>query len=573
MEHPIINDMAICIVAAWVLAVCAQLARQPLIIAYLIAGFAAGPLGIGLVKDQDSIESISGLGLILLLFMIGLEMDLKKILSAGRIITITGATQILGGCFLGVLYFWSQGFPLNGQLDALYLAVAAALSSTVISVKILYDKRELDTLAGRVTLGILVLQDLFAVLFLSLQPNLKDPQVGLLFQSLFRAVVLVAAAFAASRYVLPSVFKAVARLPELVLVGALAWCFIVASLASSLGLSMEMGALIAGVAISTFPYTLDVTAKVTSLRDFFVTLFFVALGMSIPAPSVRLLELAFIFVVFVISSRILTVFLPLHWMRQGHRISLLPAINLSQVSEFSLVILALGLKSQEPHLSKETQGIVAYGFVLLAITSTYAMVKSESILRWLSPRINKLGLPDLDQDTTFVARPAGKPTIFLLGFYWTASSLLEEIARTAPDLHRQLAVIDFNPHVNQELRKRQIPIIYGDISHRETLVHAGIEEAEVIVCCLSNTVLKGTNNLRLLREIREINPQAKIIMHADLLADIPRLYKAGANYVSVPRLIEAQELCAVLQAARQNLLDEKRLELDRRLAERREVIP
>jgi len=381
----------------------------------------------------------------------------------------------------------------------------------------------------------------------------------------------VAAAFAASRYVLPSIFKAVARLPELVLVGALAWCFMVASLASTLGLSREMGALIAGVAISTFPYTLDVTAKVTSLRDFFVTLFFVSLGMSIPAPSGRLLEFAFIFAVFVISSSILTVFLPLHWMRQGHRISLLPAINLSQVSEFSLVILALGFKSN--HISKETQGIVAYGFVVLAITSTYAMVKSESILRWLSPRISKLGLPDLHRNPTVVARAGGKPTIFLLGFYWTASSLLEEIARTAPDLDGQLAVIDFNPHVNEELRKRRIPVIYGDISHRETLVHAGIDKAEVIVCCLSNTVLKGTSNLRLLREIREINPHAKIIMHADLLADVPRLYRAGANYVSVPRLIEAQELCAVVQAARQDLLDEKRLELDRRLADRREVIP
>ena len=194
MEHDIINDMAVCIVAAWILAVCAQLTRQPLILAYLIAGFVAGPLGIGLVKDRGSIESISGLGLILLLFMIGLEIDLKKILSAGRIITITAATQILGGCLLGVLYFWSQGFQLaNGQLDALYLAVAAALSSTVISVKILYDKRELDTLVGRITLGVLVLQDLFAVLFLSLQSNLKEPAVGLLFQSLFRAVLLVAA--------------------------------------------------------------------------------------------------------------------------------------------------------------------------------------------------------------------------------------------------------------------------------------------------------------------------------------------------------------------------------------------
>src|SRR6185295_18246456 len=119
-------------------------------------------------------------------------------------------------------------------------------------------------------------------------------------------------------------------------------------------LSREMGALIAGVAISTFPYTLDVTAKVTSLRDFFVTLFFVSLGMSIPAPTGRLLGFAFIFDVFVISSRILTVFLPLHWMRQGHRTSMLSAINLSQVSEFSIVILALGFKAG--HLNDETQG-------------------------------------------------------------------------------------------------------------------------------------------------------------------------------------------------------------------------
>ncbi|MEO8429528.1 MAG: cation:proton antiporter [Verrucomicrobiota bacterium] len=572
MKHDIINDMTVCIVAAWILAVCAKLTRQPLILAYLIAGFTAGPLGIGLVKERDSIESLSGLGLILLLFMIGLEIDLKKILSAGRIITITSATQILGGCLLGVLYFWSQGFQLaNGQLDALYLAIAAALSSTVISVKILYDKRELDTLVGRITLGVLVLQDLFAVLFLSLQSNLRDPAVGLLFQSLFRAILLVAAAFTVSKYVLPSIFKAVARLPELVLVGALAWCFTVAAAAGKMGLSREMGALIAGVAISTFPYTLDVTAKVTSLRDFFVTLFFVSLGMSIPAPSGRLLEFSFIFAVFVILSRILTVFLPLHWMRQGHRTSLLPAINLSQVSEFSIVILALGSKAG--HLSDETKGIVAYGFVFLAIASTYAMVKSESILRWLSPRINKLGLPDLDRDSAFVTRIAAKPTIFLLGFSWTASSLLEEIARTAPDLHRQLAVIDFNPHVNEELRKRGIPTIYGDISHRETLMHAGIDAAEIIICSLPDAVLKGTNNLRLLREVRELNPHAKILMQADLLTDVPRLYKAGANYVSVSRLIEARELCAVVQAARENLLDEKRDELDRLLAERREVIP
>jgi len=155
-------------------------------------------------------------------------------------------------------------------------------------IKLLYDKRELDTAAGRLTVGVLVLQDLFAIFFLALQPDLRSPALGVLAVSLGKVGIIIAVAFPVSRFVLPPLFNAVARLPELVQVGALAWCFLVAGLASILGLSREMGALIAGVALSTFPYTLDVVAKVTSLRDFFVTLFFVALGMEIPAPSWRI---------------------------------------------------------------------------------------------------------------------------------------------------------------------------------------------------------------------------------------------------------------------------------------------
>ena len=146
--------------------------------------------------------------------------------------------------------------------------------------------------------------------------------------------------------------------------------------------------------------------------------------------------------------------------------------------------------------------------------------------------------------------------------------MLEEITRHAPNLLNQLAVIDYNPQVNQELRKRQVPIIYGDITQRETLVHAGVGQAEILVCTLSNTVLKGASNLRLLKQLRGINPRAKIIMHAELFADVPKLYAAGASYVSVPRLIEAADLCAAIQAASHDLLEEKWGELDRNLADR-----
>lgn len=572
MEHSVISELAICIVAAWVLSVAAQLLKQPLLMAYLVAGFLVGPVGFGLVKDRAAIETIAQIGLILLLFMIGLEIDLKKILTTGRLITFTAAAQIIGGTLLGVGLFFGLGFPLaDGRFDALYLGVACALSSTVIIVKILYEKRELDTLPGRLTLGILVLQDLAAILFLALQPNLQNASPITLLTSFSKVLVLVVIAFTASRYALPPIFRAVARLPELVLVGAIAWCFLIAGLAGALQLSAEMGALIAGVAISTFPYTLDVAAKVTSLRDFFVTLFFVALGMAIPAPTLTAAGWALLIGLFVILSRLITIVPPLHAMRQGFRASLLPAIHLAQVSELSLVILSLGVSLN--HISVETQGVMAYSFVLLGVISTYAINGNDRVLTCLTPALRRLGWRDLSEDTAFRAKPHAPGTIFLLGFSWTASSLLEEISRHAPELLPELVVIDFNPQVNAELRQRNLNIIYGDISQRDTLLHAGIDHAEVIICSLPNTVLKGATNYKLLRQLRELNPTAKIFMHAELFPDVPRLYQAGADYVSVPRLVEARDLLAVLQAARQNLLHEKRAELDRELANRHEVIP
>jgi Kef-type K+ transport system membrane component KefB len=572
MDHGVIHDLAICIVAAWLLAVLAQLFRQPLILAYLVAGFVIGPICLALVKSEESIATLSNVGLILLLFLIGLEIDLKKILGAGKLITVTAATQILGGCCLGILFFWAVGFPLgDGAFDALYLGVGVALSSTVIIVKVLYEKRELDTLPGRVTLGILVLQDLFAILFLALQPNLEKAGPVVLAVSVLKIALLIGVAFAVSRYALPAIFQSVARLPELVLVGALGWCFLIAGLAGALQLSHEMGALVAGVAISTFPYALDVAAKVTSLRDFFVTLFFVALGMEIPLPTTSGLLWALSIAGFVIASRMASVFPTLHLMGQGFRASLIPAINLAQISELSLVILTLGIGLH--HISPQTQGVMTYAFVLLAVASTYGIFKNNDIQLALGPFLRRLGLRDVGEETVFLTASPAKPKIYLLGFSWTASSLLEELSRHAPNLLPELAVIDFNPVVNAELRARGIHVIYGDISQRDTLHHAGIGEAEVIVCSLPNTVLKGTNNLKMLRQLRELNAEAKIVMHAELFGDIPKLYELGADYVSVPRLIEAQDLSVVIQAARRGLLKEKRAALDLELEGRKEVIP
>jgi Kef-type K+ transport system membrane component KefB len=571
MEPQLVSDLAICIVAAWLMGVLAQVTRQPLLLAYLVAGFVIGPVGLGLVKRPEALQSVSEIGLILLLFLIGLEIDLKKILGTGKLVSITSISQILGCSVLGIAFFWLIGYPLKpANFDALYLGVAAALSSTVIIVKLLYEKRELDTLPGRLTLGVLVLQDLFAILFLAIQPNLDQAGAQLIFASILKVGLLIAITFLTSRYALPPLFTSIARLPELVLVGAMAWCLLIAGVAGSLHLSREMGALVAGISISTFPYTLDIEAKLTSLRDFFVTLFFVALGMAIPAPNKTYILGAIVLCTFVIVSRILTVFPLLHLLKQGFRASLLTSLNLAQISELSLVILALGVKSG--HISAQSLGIVSYAFVFLGILSSYAIANGETILGATAPFLRRLGFTDLGDQPLPSTKPL-KPRIFLLGFYWTASSLVEEISKHAPNILPELLVIDFNPDVNRELQKRGIQVIYGDITQRDTLIHAGITEAEIIICSIPNSVLRGSTNLKLLTQLRELNETAKILVHAELFPDVNALYKAGADYVSVPRLIEAQELCEVIHAIRSNLLQQKRADLDAELLDRNEVIP
>ena len=570
MEHGLVTDIAICIIAAWVVAVISQVARQPLLLAYLVAGFAVGPHGFQWVTNPDSIQTISEIGLSLLLFMIGLEIDLKRMLSAGRVITFTALSQILGCTVLGWLVFNFIG-PAQNKLEAIYLAIAAAMSSTVIIVKILYDKRELETLSGRITLGVLVLQDVFVILFLAIQPNLKNPAITPLVLALGKVILLLSVAFLASRFALPKIFKQIARLPELVLVGALAWCLALAGFAGWLGLSTAMGALIAGMMISTFPYTLDVVARVTSIRDFFVTLFFVGLGMEIPLPTWSYILWTLFVCLFLVASRFATIFPPLYRMRQGFRVSLLPAINLSQLSELSLVLLALGLKSGD--VSANTVGIAAFSFAFLAVGSTYGILKSEGLLRAVTPWLRKLDLKDLDQDANENSGGEKSKRICLLGFSWTASSLLAEIERNRPDLLAEIVVIDFNPVVHEKLKARKVHAVYGDITARDVLHHAGAGHAEFIICSLPNMVLKGADNLKMLRQLRELNPEAKIIVHAELLADVPKLYAAGASYVTAPRLLEAADLLQVVEAHEQNLLEQKQQAQLKQLEQRPEIIP
>ncbi|WP_065753790.1 cation:proton antiporter [Bradyrhizobium paxllaeri] len=573
--HELIRDITLCILFAWVLGLLAHFSRQPLILAYLIAGFFIGPFGTKWVKSEESINVISELGLIFMLFMIGLEIDLKKIVRAGKVILFAAGGQLIGGCLLGILFFIGIGLSMgSGHFDALYLCVACALSSTVIIVKVLYEKRELDTLPGRITLGVLVLQDIFAILFLAVQPSLDNLQISVILLSVARVGALVATALVLSRYVLPWLFHQIARRPELILLGALAWCFLIGEIAERLHLSREMGSLVAGVSLSTFPYALDVTAKVTTLRDFFITLFFVSLGMTIPIPNASVIGLALAIAAFTVVSRMVTTFVPLYLMNQGLRASLLPAINLAQISEFSLVVIQTGVLAG--HITKETSSAASFAFVVLAVLSTFVMSRSDQVTRGLIGPLKRIGLRDLDHKHEGEAGHGGHGEarrIVILGFFRAASALIAEIERRTPAVLEQITVIDFNPLVFRTLTDRGMHVVYGDISNVDTLVHAGVGKAELIILSIPDSLLKGADNEKLVRHVRSLNPSAKIVATAEILANVNDLYEAGADYVTVTRLSDADELYKVIEAAQAGLLDDKRAETDVLLSERREVLP
>jgi Kef-type K+ transport system membrane component KefB len=573
----LLYSIGICVGAAALLAVVGWRLRQPLILAYLLTGVVIGPVGLKWVTSQASIGTVAEIGLILLLFIIGLEIDVKKLASAGAPVLVTGALQVPICFALGLGFFYVIGVRnTTGNYALLYLAACMSLSSTLVVVKLLYDKHELDTLPGRITLGVLVIQDMWAVLMLAVQPNLLNPNLLPLAFSLWRGALLVVGGLALSKYVLPHLFRAVAKAPELVLVSALAWCFFLAGAASLIGLSKEMGALIAGVSLSTFPYNLDVMAKAVSIRDFFVTLFFVALGLQIPIPSLHVVLIALAASAFVIVSR-LSVVPILYWLGMGHRASLLPAINLAQVSEFSIVIASLGLMQRPAQIDSNVVTIVIMTFAITSVVSTYMIQSSHYVQRTLSNLLKLLRVRDLDSAGTVEKVESRHESVVFLGFFRDASSILHEFERDgdpaeAKDFLHKILVIDFNPTVMRELRHRSISCIYGDIAHADTLRHAGIENAELVVSSITDEVLRGTNNLRLLRNIRADCPKAKVMLSTEHIAQALVFYEAGADFVYIPRLHSATQIAEILKKGLVEGFDSTREAEIKHLMQRREVL-
>ena len=574
-ELDVLRDIGIAISAAAVVALGFHLARLPLLLGYLAAGVLVGPhLGLGLIHDAGSIATLSELGLILLMFILGLEIDLHKLAQAGRAVIVNGVTQFAGCLALGLGFFALLGHRNGaGSHELTYLAFATALSSTLVVVKLLSARMELDTLTSRITLGVLVLQDLWAIAFLAVQPDLSHLEPLTLATSVGKAALLVAAALLAAWKLLPAVFRFAARQPELLLVAATAWCATMCGFAGWLRLSYEMGALVAGVSIATFPYHVDIVAKLSALRDFFVTLFFVALGLQIPVPGAEVAGLTAAIVAFVLLSRLLTVFPVLYVMRYGVRASLVPAVNLSQVSEFALVVVALGVELG--HVRPALVSAFVIAMVVTALLSSAAIPRADAVVRWLRPLLGRLGLHDeILEPRPGESAASPPPRVVLLGFYREASSLLQELLLRHPyDLPARVLVVDYNPESIRRLKEAGVPCVFGDVSHVDTLRHLGLEDARLLVCTLPDHQLRGISNLELLGVLRGLAPTATLVVTAETIASGREMYAAGADYVFTPRLLAASHLAELVDHVHAGTVGPFREESRRKLERWAEVLP
>jgi Kef-type K+ transport system membrane component KefB len=539
-EHAFHTIAALLAVAALVAAGAVKL-RQPLIIGFIAVGILVGPVGLGWVEGDDQVALLAELGIALLLFLVGLKLDPQLIRSTGPVALATGLGQV---AFTSIVGF-GLGLVLGlSPVEAIYVAVALTFSSTIIIVKLLADKREIDQLHGRIAIGFLIVQDIVVVVVMITLTAVgaaegSDNLLASLALVLARGVLFIGGIVLVMRYLLSHALTWMSRSKELLVLFALAWGIALAGLGDWLGFSIEVGAFLGGVSLAATPYREAIGSRLISLRDFLLLFFFIDLGSRLDfADAGSQLVAAVVLSLFVLIGNPLIVLVIMGLMGYRKRTSFLAGLTVAQISEFSLVLAALGLALG--HITADTVGLItAVGIVTIAV-STYMILYSAPLYARLAPLLSIFERARPRHGDDEVAAEAAVDLVVVGAGRYGGRLVRHLLAQGA-----RVLVVDTDPQALEAIGKDGAQTLYGDAEEPELIDALPLRGASWVV----STVPDRSVNLALLHGLEQANYTGSVALTAHNDHDAARLEAAGVDVVLRPFHAAADSGAAILMAA------------------------
>jgi len=541
-------QLGIILFMAFVVSYVVKAFRQPIIVGYILAGvIAAFVIETGFIDLESSREIVnifSQFGIAFLLFIVGLHLNPKIIKEIGMSALLIGFAQMVLTFALGFVVS-SQVLGFN-MVNAIYIGIALAFSSTIITMKLLSDKRGLDSLHGKISIGILIIQDLVAVAALMFISSMSDgTNLGsFVLKGFLGGGGLIGILFLIGFFILPRVTRSIAKSQELLFLFSICWCFIIAALFSYFGFSIEIGALIAGVVLSISPYSTEISSKVRPLRDFFLIIFFIILGFNFPTSNLMpILKNAIILSLLVLIFKPLILMSLMALFGYTKRNNFLVGTTLAQISEFSLILIVLGLSVHGSLLDSAILPTITLTMIFTITVSTYLIIYSRKVYEKLSGFISFFERKRIKKERKIKK----EYDAILFGYNRIGFSILRSLKR----IRKNYLVVDFNPDTIASLTKFRIPCIYGDVYDVELLRELPLGKIKLAV----STLPDFETNVLLIDTIRAVNPSAIIIVRAHQIREALDLYKKGASYVLTPHFLGGEYVSQMIE--KDNISSEK----------------
>ncbi len=533
----VFTEIVLILGVATVVSVLMRFLRQPLIVGYILSGILVGPYALNIITSIEYIELFSKLGIAILLFVVGLSLRPDIIREVGKVSLITGLGQVVVTSIFGFMLMRVLGF---GVTASLYAGIALTFSSTIIILKLLSDKGDLQKLYGKISVGFLLVQDIIATAILLLvslygsSAKGADQNITLMF---LRGLLFFLFLYLISRYVLPKLSTFLAKSQEALFLFSITWGLGMAGVFYHLGFSLEIGALVAGVLLSVSPFSQEIGSRLKPLRDFFVLLFFVVLGSQIVISNVATLIVpALILSLFILIGNPIIVIVLMNLLGYKSRTGFLAGLTVAQISEFSLILMALGFSFG--HISQEVVSLVTLVGIVTIGGSTYLILYADKIysrvrpiLKLLEFRKNFAEGEDTDVSEVY--------NMIIFGY----DRVGYDFVNVAERMHSKHLVVDFDPGSIEKMRASGIPHRYGDADDVNFLEEIKMRDAEIVI----STIPDFKTNLGLVTYYHNHNPNGIIIVVSHDIQNTKELYEHGASFVVMPQYLGAQYASGMVQ--------------------------